>query len=398
MTRTALATAPTPRRSAALPLPTPPDVVELQEVREYPAVSVLLSTDPAERMTATDAARLDALVAEARVRLEGELGHGPAGALRDRLRLLAADAAGRPTRSAVALFASPTCSSSWALPVPVQDRAVVDPTFATRDLVRSLHRTPRHVVLVLTEHDARLFDGVGDTLVPAVGGAFPMSWDGGAGRSARGGRAARQGRPGRAGRGGRTGGAGPGSGSDAERDAFLRTVDRALGTYLRVHPAPLVLVGAQRTLSRFRYLSANTARLAGTVQGSHTRTPLPALAGLARPLLEAYLRSRQDEALALLDQRTGAGRAVTGMQAVWLAARAERPEMLAVEHGLFYPARLSADGDLITPAADTEHPDVLDDAVDEVIEAVLHRGGWVALVEDGALADRDRIALTVRSR
>ena len=84
------------------------------------------------------------------------------------------------------------------------------------------------------------------------------------------------------------------------------------------------------------------------------------------------------------------------MPAVWLAARAERPEMLAVEEGLFYPARLSADGDLLTPASDVDHPEVLDDAVDEVIETVLHRGGWIALVEDGALADWDRIVLTTR--
>ena len=47
------------------------------------------------------------------------------------------------------------------LPVPVVDRTVVDPSFATRDLVRSLHRTPRHVVLLLSEREARLLDGVG---------------------------------------------------------------------------------------------------------------------------------------------------------------------------------------------------------------------------------------------
>jgi hypothetical protein len=85
------------------------------------------------------------------------------------------------------------------------------------------------------------------------------------------------------------------------------------------------------------------------------------------------------------------------MPAVWLAARRERPEMLAVEQGLFYPARLSADGDFVEPADDVEHPDVLDDAVDEVIELVLRRGGWIALTDDGALARRERIALSVHS-
>lgn len=366
------------RRPAPLPLPTAAEVLALQAVREYPAISVLCSTDPAPAMSTVAVARLEQLVDDATRRLRLEFGGQIAASLRDDLLHLVADARERPTRAAVALYVSSRHVSAWGLPEPVVDRAVVDPTFATRDLVRSLHRTPRHVVLVLTEREARLFDGSGDTLLPPFGGPFPL-----VDRSPR--------------RHTRTGG-GPVKGGDEDRrgDTFLRTVDRALGTYLSLHPAPLVLVGAARTLARFTRISRNLGRLAGTVQGSHARTPLPTLARLIRPVLEDYLRSREREALALLDKRSRAGTVVTGMPAVWLAARAERPEMLAVEEGLFYPARISRDGDLIRPADDLEHPEVIDDAVDEVIETVLRRGGWVALVADGALSARERIALTLR--
>ena len=86
------------------------------------------------------------------------------------------------------------------------------------------------------------------------------------------------------------------------------------------------------------------------------------------------------------------------MHSAWLAARRERPEMLAVEEGLFFPARLSADGDFLLPAANIDAPEVIDDAVDELIELVLDRGGWIALVDDGSLARHDRVALTLRDR
>ena len=372
MTPLSLAPPPAPHETAALPLPTPPEVVALQAVRSYPAVSVLCSTEPGPRMTPVDAARLADLVGDAEARLVEEFGPTATAELRDRLRAAAVDASGRATRAAVALFVGDHAIGSWALSVPVSSRAVVDPTFATRDLVRSLHRTPRHVVLVLTEHEARLFDGIGESLVPAVGGSFPMVRQRSAGRRA------------------------PARGAAGDAETFLRDVDRALGTYLRLHPAPLLLVGALRTVATFVRLSRNTRRLAGRVQGSHARTPLPVLAELLRPVLERYLRSRQGEALQILETRAGAGRVVTGMPSVWLAARAERPEMLAVEEGFFYPARLSDDGDLIVPANDLEHPDVVDDAVDEVIETVLQRGGWVAWVDDGTLADAGGIALSVR--
>jgi Bacterial archaeo-eukaryotic release factor family 3 len=378
MTVTAIDAA--PRRPAPLPLPTAAEVLALQAVREYPAISVLCSTDAGPAMSSVAVARLEQLVEDAVRRLRSEFGGSVAASLRDDLLHLVDDVKQRPTRAAVALYVSDRHVSAWGLPQPVVDRAVVDPTFATRDLVRSLHRTPRHVVLVLTEREARLFDGAGDTLLPPFSGPFPMLE-----RTPR--------------RHTRTGGR-PAKGGEQDRRAetFLRAVDRALGTYLSLHPAPLVLVGAGRTLARFTRVSTNLGRLAGTVQGSHARTPLPTLARLIRPVLDDHLHSREAEALTLLEKRSRAGAVATGMPAVWLAARAERPEMLAVEEGLFYPARVSRDGDLITPADDLEHPDVIDDAVDEVIETVLRRGGWVALVQDGALATRDRIALTLRPR
>lgn len=379
---TATIASPLPHDTTLLPMPSAAEVVTLQQAHGYPLVSVLCRTEPGCIMGAGAAARLARLVMQACDRLDSELGAADAASLRDRLEALSRDAMTRPTRDGVALYVGESHASAWALPVAVLDRAVVDPTFATRDLVRALHRTPRHVVLVLTDREARLFDGVGDTLLPAVTGPFPLV----------GARPPRAGRPSPATSRSRV------TEVDDEGEAFLRTVDRALGTYLRLHPAPLVLVGAPRTTARFRHLSRNVGRLAGTISGSHARTTLPVLTRLIRPVLDQYLHSRQAEALALLDQRVGAGQVVTGIRAVWLAARADRPEMLAVEESLFYPARVTDDGDFLDPATDVQHPDVIDDAVDEVIEIVLRRGGWIALVEDGALAAYDRIALSVGRR
>jgi hypothetical protein len=371
-----------PRPGSALPLPSPGEVVTLQSVRGYPCVSVLVSTVPAPRMTRENAARLEGLVDTAVARLRGECAPALVASLADRLTGLAEDAVERPTRSAVALFATQESASSWSLPVTVVDRTVVDPSFATRDLVRSLHRTPRHVVLVLTDGEARLLDGSGDVLLPALGAAFPLHED----REPRRGRGRPRGRTVRAGRD-----------TSGDEDAFLRAVDAALGAYLRLHPAPLVVAGTRRTAATFVRISRNTSRLAGVLHGSHARTSPALLSTLVRPVLENYLRSRQHEALELLDRRRGTGRTASGMQAVWLAARTERPEMLVVDSSFFYPARLSEDGDLVTPATDVDHPEVVDDLVDEVVEVVLQRGGWVALVDPGLLDAHDRIALTLRS-
>jgi predicted transcriptional regulator len=59
-------------------------------------------------------------------------------------------------------------------------------------------------------------------------------------------------------------------------------------------------------------------------------------------------------------------------------------------------ARLDQSGKYIIPADDPAAPNVIDDAVDEVIEEVLGKQGKVVFVENGALTDHGRIALVLR--
>jgi hypothetical protein len=183
---------------------------------------------------------------------------------------------------------------------------------------------------------------------------------------------------------------------DASLIAVLRGVDLSLGAYLRLHPAPVVIVGPQTVVTTFRTHSRSLDRLAGCVYGGFDDASLGEIARRTSPVLGRYLASREQAALDLLEQRRAEHRTAEGISATWLAARVQRPEMLVVEESFRYPARLSADGDQVTPAGDFEAPDVIDDLVDELIETVLTRGGWVALAQDGRLADRGRVALTLR--
>ena len=360
-----MSAAPSPALTGALlPGPTVDQVISLQAIKGYPAISLLLTTVPATRMTPTDAARLRTMAGEAIDRLRRTETRQAIEAVQAALTAVVERAVSSPTSAAVAVLAKADHVDVIPLPVQVRDRVVVDTTFATRDLVRALHRTPRHVVLVLNAGQARLFDGGAGVLRPASTDAFPME------------PAAKP--------------------SGGVSTAFLRRVDTALGVYLRLHPAPLILIGPDRVLAAFTSLSRNTSRLAGTIGGNLARVPLGELARRLQPVLDTYLHSREEEALRHLAARDRAGKVVTGLPAAWLAARHERPEMLAVEESLFCPARLSEDGDFIEPATDIGAPDVIDDAVDELIELALQRGAWVALTTDGALAGYDRIALTVR--
>ncbi|MGB9374112.1 MAG: hypothetical protein WCA82_08130, partial [Jiangellales bacterium] len=122
-------------------------VLHLQSSRGYPCISLLLPTTPGQRLDVADRAALEELAAQARRRVREE---SPAAGEATLARLDDAVTAviERPVHAALALFVNADSAEVVDLPVPVQRRCVVDPTFATRDLVRALHRTPRHVLLL----------------------------------------------------------------------------------------------------------------------------------------------------------------------------------------------------------------------------------------------------------
>jgi Bacterial archaeo-eukaryotic release factor family 3 len=245
----------------------------------------------------------------------------------------------------------------------VTDRVVVNQRFAIRDLVRGLLRISRHVLLLLTEREARLLDSVGDRLASPPQPGFPL--------------VAPEGVTPR---------------TPQAVEAFLHEVDLVLGTHLRSHPAPLVLVGADPVLAAFERISRNTGRLAGTVTGIHPQAPLADLVPRIRLVLERHLLSRQDEALRLVDHRRSRDEVVEGVTAAWSTARTGRLKMLAVEEGLVFLARISEDDDLFSSAEDVDHPGVLH----ELVALVIRRGGWVTFVADGLLSEHQRVVLTLR--
>jgi hypothetical protein len=77
-------------------------------------------------------------------------------------------------------------------------------------------------------------------------------------------------------------------------------------------------------------------------------------------------------------------------------AEESRVEMLVVERNYAVPVRLEGAHLVPVDEAEIEAPDVVDDAVDDLIEAVALRRGEVVIVPDGVLAPFDRVAAVLR--
>jgi hypothetical protein len=282
------------------------------------------------------------------------------------------------TLDGLALFANKDVSAAIDLPFRVKAGAMIDETFATRDLVYALNRAPPYRVVVLS-HEARLYDAWTDVLDEHCAKPFPMKHRGPGGASKL---------PG-----------GKGISRSAVRDEghrkLFRSVDDAVGALHKQHPLPIVLVGVERNLASYKEVTRHNEEIVGMLAGNHDRTSLSQLGKLVWSVFEAGATLRRTEALVQLDQAVSANRHASGIDQVWRAANREDCRTLLVEKDFKYPADVSPDGDRLLKHT-AKGPASLDDAVDEIIEKVMAAGGEVFFYAAGDLDIHQRIAAVLR--
>ncbi len=334
----------------------------------WPSVSVLCGADRAD---------WDGLRRDAADRLDEAVGDRWADRILASLDRVG-DALDGGNWPSVGVFANDDFAHAVSLPQPVRPRVVIDATFATRDLVVGMTRTPRYLVLTLDGGGAQLWSGLGQRLAPAPSaGRFPLQFPAAPAPEER-----RQKRE-------------PSQVRDAHIDRCHRDLDQALSRAVSAQDQrPVFVVGDQRRIHRFVEASHLSGRVTALVAGPAT-APGPELAALIAPELQADRAIRADRAIESVGSGIGANRFAAGIVEVWDLAHEGRVELLAVEEDYDCSASIDADTGAIEPI-DAPTPGGIDDAVDEIIEAVLAAGGDVEVVAPGAIEDWDHIAARLR--
>jgi hypothetical protein len=356
------------------------DIRRLQAVREFPSVTIYSPTHRTYPDNQQDPVRVRNLVREAKERLSREAEDGDVvRSLSDVLDDLVETIDFEHTLDSVAIFAASEVAEVHLLPFRLDAQVVVDESFATRNLVYALNRSPRYRVLALSEKPTRLFEGTHGDLEEIVDDRFPLVNLGPAGAGVV------KGTP---------------HGDSARRDErhreFFREVDRRLAEIHAADPLPLVLVGIGRYQSYFNEVSRLSGQVIATLTGSHDKTPVHELGAKVWPLVLEWVEREKAARLEALERAVGMGKSASGIDQVWRAAKEGRGAVLLVEKGYREPATLVDDGTRIRLGAGEGGPGSLDDAVDEVIETVYEMGGEVAFLEPDTLDAHQRIALIQR--
>jgi hypothetical protein len=365
------------------PVESRPDLASvrrLQHVRGFPAVSVLASTSPADRLTSSDAATLDRLVARAVDRLRAEAPDAAAG-LSHRLRSIALLAAAAPTDRALALYVHATHAEIVRLPMPVRNRVVVAETFAAGDLVMAFRHTPHYLLLLLGAATTRLFDGYGRRLEERNAENFRAvnPWRGATDLRA-------------------VGWDVDASAAWANRQrSYLRRVDAAIDDIAPYDTVPIVLAGDPLLTAAFLDITTRPERVLGAVPCDDVHTGVDAIGRLAGKLIERHALRLEKESLAALAAADEDGRVATGVAEVWPAVIRGQGQTLLVDESTTLPARISGDGLGLRPARYEGGRGIVADVIGELAWAATFYGGEVIVLPSGVLKAIDGLAAIIRS-
>lgn len=331
-------------------------LADLQERSAYPSITVLFNTTPGSRLTAAERATAQRLFRLVEQRLTGDVSAELTVTLIARLGELLDGQSSELSTQAIGLFVSTDHGAVVRLGRTVEERVVIDDTFATRDLVADLNRTARYRVVTISEQKTRLLVGDRSRLVEERNASWPMLRDG------------------------------------QNASTWLREVANRLREEHALSPLPTVIAGVDRTVRRT--IVADLVEAIGFVPGNHDRTGWADLHNAVWPLVSDWLRADGHRAIDALNRARSACRFAGGIDEIWPLAIEGRIETLVVEDRYAVAGRI-VDGHL-ERSDDREAPDVIDDVVDETIEAVLRRDGNVVIVADGELAAHGCIAAVLR--
>lgn len=331
-------------------------LAELQRRRVYPSVTLLMNTTPGALLNAAETATARRMAEGASRRLIGDVAEDVRAILFEQLVELIDEQTTEPSAHALALCVSADYAAAVRLGRKVEERVVIDDTFATRDLVADLNRTARYRVVTISDRKTRLLLGDRARLVEERTDLWPMLRSG------------------------------------QSNASWARDLAQQLRHENAHNPLPTVIAGVDRTIRNT--IVPELFDTIGVIPGNHDRTSWADLHNAAWPLVTDWLRTDGTRAIETLSQARSTCRFAGGIDEIWPLANEGRIETLVVEDAYFVAARLT--NGHIARADDREAPDVVDDIIDDTIEAVLRHNGKAVIVPDGELDEYDRIAAVLR--
>lgn len=338
-------------------------------------VTIILQTHRTTPDNEKDSLLLKNLVKEAESRLRNDYEKTFANNMIARINKLAEGINHRHNKESLILFINENTAEYVRLPITVENRVVVDKTFATRDLVRALHRETSYYIMVLGREKARLIEAFNDKVVDEIEDGFPMiNSDLNPVQRSEAAIGSRQ--------------------TNLAREFFNR-VDKQLNKVQKKNLLPVIICTDESNYPEYLKIADKKETIAGKVDGNRMNEKAHHVVESVWPVMEKLTVEKNNQRLAELKGAVNSRNFLIDFNEIWQAIKEGRGKTLFVKQGFFQPARLEDNHIELVSSKNAESANV-DDIIDEMLEKNLRFGGDAVFITGDELEKFNGLVLVTR--
>jgi hypothetical protein len=348
---------------------------KIKNVTSEACVTIILNTHRTKPDNLQDPINLKNLVKNAESRLLADYEKRFAQPIIDRLNKLVDSIDHQYNLESLILFVNENTEEYTRLPISVEDRVVVDNTFATRDLVRAMNQEANYYVLVLNKQEVRLLEAQNDKFVQELKGEFPMENDVYTTDRHKSSMA---------------------KGQDNMIEEFFNRVDKAMMAATSERPLPVLLAAETRNFNHYVKIADKKDLILGHINKDGSEVKAHQIVADAWEEVKSITKTKQAERISELKNAVSEGKFLSDFNDIWTAISEGKGKTLFVKKGFFQPALVSGNEILLVDKIERDQKGVCDDVIDEMIEKNIAFGGDTVFVEGNELADFQELGLVTR--
>lgn len=347
----------------------------VKNVYQEGCVTIMCNTHRTHPENASDPIKLKNLIKTAEERLHNDYDKRFVWPIMEKLNDLAEKIDHNHNLESLVIFANSDFVDYVRLPIAVEDRVVIDETFATRDIVRAMHQQSAYYILVLSRQTARLIEAYNDKVVEEKKGVFPIENKQRETEKVI---------------------LSMAKGQDNLIEEFFNRVDKIVLEEIKNNPMPILLATETRNFDHYMKIADRKDLIIGHINRNRDDEKPHHIVPDAWQVVLAHYKQKNAARIAELHKAVSEGKFVSDYAEIWRTIQEGRGQTLFVKQGHFQPALLVDNEIMIVEKHERDQKGIVDDIIDEMIEQNFAFGGDVVFMEGDELNKFQNLALTTR--
>jgi len=352
-----------------------PLLKKAKDIYDEGCVSIIMNTHRTKPDNQHDAVLMKNLMKEAEERLYNDFDKRFVWPIVENMNKIAEQINHNFNLDSLVIYANKDFADFTRLPVKVENRVVIDNTFATRDLVRAMHQESSYYVLVISRQNARLIQAFNDTVVEDNFSTFPLVNDLYTTSKAK---------------------LSTNQGTDNLYEEFFNRIDKVYNETTKENPLPVVIATETRNFEHFLKIADKKDLIIGHINMNRDDEKSHHIVPEAWTVMKTLIKMKNEARMTELAKAVSEVKFVSDYSEIWNAIQHGRGKTLFVKRGFFQPALLENNNVILVEKHEGDQKGIVDDIIDDMIEQTMAFGGDVVFVEGNELDSFGNLALITR--